>query len=71
MVWTLLIRCRIGMALKQLTVEVLAKGLQVSETNPIEGLEGRSSLLIKLGEALDNQQFFGVDSRPGNMLGMF
>lgn len=57
-----------GMALKKLTVEILARGLQVSEMNPIEGLEGRSSLLIKLGEALDNQHYFGVDSRPGNML---
>ncbi|KAI5780769.1 hypothetical protein EDC01DRAFT_718625 [Geopyxis carbonaria] len=57
-----------GMALKQLTVEMLAQGLQVSEQNPIDGLEGRSSLLMKLGGALDNQEFFGVDSRPGNML---
>lgn len=57
------------MALKQLTVDALAKGLQVSPTNPIDGLDGRSSLLIRLGAALDNQQFFGVDSRPGNMLG--
>ena len=57
------------MALKQLTVEALAQGLQVSSENPIEGLEGRSSLLIKLGIALDNHQLFGVDSRPGNMLG--
>lgn len=59
------------MALKQLTVEKLAAGLQVSEANPIEGLAGRSSLLIKLGEAMDNQQLFGVDGRPGNMLGTF
>jgi len=59
------------MALKRLTVEKLATGLQVSRENPIEGLEGRSSLLIKLGEAMDNQKLFGVDGRPGNMLGMF
>ncbi|KAL7271463.1 hypothetical protein RUND412_005774 [Rhizina undulata] len=57
-----------GMALKGLTVQVLTRGLQVSPSNPIDGLEGRASLLIKLGEALDNQDFFGVDSRPGNML---
>lgn len=61
----------IGLALKGLTVEILAKGLQVSHNNPMDGLGGRSSLLIKLGEALDNQDFFGVDSRPGNMLGTF
>ena len=57
------------MALKRLTVEDLRVGLQISADNPMEGLEGRSSLLIKLGGALDNQKFFGVDSRPGNMLG--
>lgn len=51
-------------------MEALAKGLQVSEENPIAGLEGRSSLLINLGKALDKQEIFGVDSRPGNMLGM-
>jgi hypothetical protein len=59
-----------GTALKKLTVETLAKGLQVSEANPIEGLDGRSSLLIKLGTALENKQFFGAESRPGNLLGM-
>lgn len=57
------------MALKNLTVDVLATGLQISPSNPIDGLEGRSSLLIKLGHAMDNQTFFGVDARPGNMLG--
>lgn len=58
------------MALKQLTTDALAKGLQVSEQNPLSGLEGRCSLLLNLGTALDNQELFGVDSRPGNMLGL-
>ena len=58
-----------GAALKNLTIDALAKGLQISATNPIDGLEGRSSLLMKLGDAMDNQTFFGVDARPGNMLG--
>lgn len=71
LLWSLLLTLLIGLALKGLTVEILAKALQVSETNPLAGLEGRSSLLIKLGEALDNQELFGVDSRPGNMLGEF
>jgi hypothetical protein len=57
------------MALKQLTAEALAKGLQVTKDNPLSGLEGRYSLLLNLGNALDNQELFGVDSRPGNMLG--
>ena len=58
-----------GAALKNLTRNALAKGLQISDMNPIDGLEGRSSLLMKLGDAMDNQTFFGVDARPGNMLG--
>lgn len=57
-----------GQGLKQLTVEALAKGLQVSKENPLSGLEGRCSLLLNLGTALDNQEYFGVDARPGNML---
>lgn len=57
-----------GAGLKKITVEVLAKGMQHSETNPLAGIEGRAGLLIRLSEALNNQDFFGVDARPGNML---
>jgi hypothetical protein len=57
--------------LRQLTVEKMTTGLQVTEKNPIAGLEGRTGLLIRLADALDNQQFFGADARPGNMLGKF
>lgn len=59
-----------GPALKQLTVGAMAKALQVSEQNPIDGLEGRTNLLIRLGDALKNQEIFGADARPGNMLGL-
>ena len=55
--------------LKKLNVQQLARGLEVSETNPIMGLEGRAGLLNKLGDALRNKDFFGADGRPGNMLG--
>ncbi|KAF2673854.1 DUF1688-domain-containing protein [Microthyrium microscopicum] len=55
--------------LKQLTVQYLGKGLQVSEHNPIEGLEGRTGLLQRLGDALAiNPEMFGATARPGNML---
>ncbi|OQO15137.1 hypothetical protein B0A48_00519 [Cryoendolithus antarcticus] len=54
--------------LKTLTSDRMAKGLQVSEENPIDGLEGRTNLLIRLGDALLNLEVFGPDSRPGNML---
>lgn len=60
-----------GEGLKKLTVEIMGAGLQVSETNPLAGLEGRANLLIRLSEALNNQQLFGADARPGNMLGMY
>ena len=62
--------CQVDTAgLKRLTVQQLAKGLQVSESNPIMGLEGRTGLLSKLGDALQNKALFGMDGRPGHMLG--
>lgn len=54
--------------LKKLTTEKMGKGLQVTPENPIDGLEGRTSLLIRLGDALLNQEIFGPEARPGNML---
>lgn len=55
--------------LRELTIEKMAAGLQVSEQNPMAGLEGRASLLIRLADALSNDTLFGADGRPGNMLG--
>jgi hypothetical protein len=55
--------------LKRLDVGIMARGLQVTDTNPLDGLEGRTSLLLRLGEALQNQEVFGLEARPGNMLG--
>jgi len=54
-----------------LTVGTMREGLQVTDKNPIAGLEGRTELLIKLSEAMKNHTYFGADGRPGNMLGMF
>lgn len=57
--------------LRQLTVELMAKGLQSKEGNEMAGLEGRTNLLIRLGDALDgNKEIFGI-GRPGHMLGKF
>jgi hypothetical protein len=58
-----------SIGLRKVNVEVLAKGMQHSEHNPLAGLEGRAGLLSRLSEALKNQTFFGDDARPGNMLG--
>jgi hypothetical protein len=55
--------------LKRMTVESLAEGMQVSPSNPMAGLEGRAGLLMRLSEALSNQEIFGDDGRPGNMIG--
>ncbi|KAI9757507.1 MAG: hypothetical protein M4579_003420 [Chaenotheca gracillima] len=57
-----------GLALKKLDLATMARGLQVSEQNPMTGLEGRTGLLIRLGDALSNRDFFGRNARPGNML---
>ncbi|OQD68467.1 hypothetical protein PENDEC_c035G00796 [Penicillium decumbens] len=57
-----------GAGLKKVTVDKLAKGMQHSEENPLAGIEGRTGLLVRLAEALNHQDFFGVDARPGNML---
>jgi hypothetical protein len=58
-----------GAGLKRITVQVLAKGFQHSDSNRLAGIEGRAGLLMRLSDALNNQEFFGVDARPGNMLG--
>jgi hypothetical protein len=54
--------------LRKLTPQIMAKGLQVTDENPIDGLEGRTNLLVRLADALLNQEIFGPDNRPGNML---
>ncbi|MCJ1246820.1 hypothetical protein MMC30_004029 [Trapelia coarctata] len=62
-------QCRVDAeGLKQLTPEQLAKGLQVTAANPLNGLEGRAGLLSRLADALMNPVYFGADSRPGKML---
>lgn len=55
--------------LQRISVQIVAQGLQVSQDNPIEGLEGRTRFLMKLADAMTNAEFFGLDGRPGNMLG--
>ncbi|KAG9769219.1 DUF1688-domain-containing protein, partial [Aureobasidium melanogenum] len=54
--------------LSKVTVETLARGLQVSDANPMSGLEGRAGLLMRLSSALKNAEIFGVNGRPGNMI---
>jgi len=59
-----------SVALKGLTEDRLALGLQVSRANPLAGLSGRAQLLRKLGEVLESKpEFFGRElPRPGNLV---
>ena len=55
--------------LRQLSQAKLEAGFQVSETNPLVGLEGRLKLLHKLGQALSSQpERFGDPPRPGHLV---
>ncbi len=56
--------------LAALTADDLARGFQVSESNPLTGLEGRAALIARLGRALlDNPAVFATndDPRPGGL----
>ncbi|KAJ4467661.1 DUF1688-domain-containing protein [Lentinula edodes] len=63
-------KCRVdATGLSKITTTSVAQHMQVSETNPIVGLEGRTSLLRNLSTALKSSpEFFGEEGRPGNML---
>ncbi|KAH9884629.1 hypothetical protein C8Q73DRAFT_660704 [Cubamyces lactineus] len=55
--------------LARLTVPKVASAMQVSESNPMVGLEGRTSLLVNLSKALKaNTTYFGDSPRPGNLV---
>lgn len=62
-----------AVGLQQLTIETLARGLQVSDANPLIGLAGRLNLLQHLGRELFSASvFFGDDPpRPGNLVNYF
>ncbi|HYE47571.1 MAG TPA: DUF1688 family protein [Caulobacter sp.] len=52
-------------ALSGLTTRALAKGFQVSEANPLLGLDGRADLLRRLGDqATARPDLFGLKDRP-------
>lgn len=63
--------CRVNsLGLQSLTLKELEKGFQVTEANPMVGLEGRGKLLRRLGKALEKHpEFFGYEvCRPGNIV---
>jgi len=57
--------------LRNINESSLGMGFQVSDANPLIGLQGRVELMNKLADALDaNEQFFGGENgaRPGHLL---
>lgn len=58
-----------AMGLRGLVTDHLAAAFQVSETNPLVGLEGRAVLLRRLGEVMSEQpETFGQETqRPGGL----
>ncbi|KAI1789584.1 hypothetical protein LXA43DRAFT_1020264 [Ganoderma leucocontextum] len=55
--------------LSSITASKVASAMQVSDANPIVGLEGRSSLLANLSKALlANTTYFGAAGRPGHIV---
>ncbi len=56
-----------SVGLKSITPADIEKYFQVSEGNPLLGVEGRSALLRNLGAAMEASSAF-KDSRPGNII---
>jgi len=66
----LAIKTRVNsIGLKELNVHRLQIGFQISENNPLIGIEGRCALLQSLGVAMENyQDYYGTEViRPGNL----
>ena len=59
-----------GKGLEQLKTEALAEGFQISESNPLLGVDSRASLLRSLGKSLlAHSEVLGEEGRPGNVVG--
>ncbi|TFL03729.1 DUF1688-domain-containing protein [Pterulicium gracile] len=55
--------------LARVTVEQVGESMQAGPQNPMDGLEGRASLLRNLSKTLkEGTEFFGEDARPGNLI---
>lgn len=53
--------------LAALDTETLGRGFQVSETNPLAGLDGRAALLRRLGAQVQARQDLFPGARPGGL----
>ncbi|GAA5894364.1 hypothetical protein JCM8208_006213 [Rhodotorula glutinis] len=67
-------RCRVdAVGLSKITPEEISKALQVSDSNPMTGIDGRAQLLVRLGSVLSdpsNAAYFTQkgSSRPGHLV---
>ncbi|KAK3324732.1 hypothetical protein B0T19DRAFT_429313 [Cercophora scortea] len=58
-----------GRGLERLETAALAKGFQVSDGNPMLGVDSRAALLRSLGQSLlAHPDVFGAEGRPGNLV---
>ncbi|OAX82426.1 hypothetical protein ACJ72_03222 [Emergomyces africanus] len=58
-----------GKGLEQLSTDALAEGFQVSDSNPMLGVDSRAILLKSLGKSLlSHSDIFGEQGRPGNLV---
>ncbi|KAK4056546.1 hypothetical protein OIO90_002394 [Microbotryomycetes sp. JL221] len=68
--------CRVDAeGLARITTEQISRAMQVSESNPMTGIEGRAQLLVRLGDVLNdasNERYFSSPNdsakRPGNII---
>jgi hypothetical protein len=64
---------RIADALEKLTTAKIAEAMQVTDENPMDGLQGRAEVLIRLASAMKaHPEHFGTEGggRPGGIVGM-
>ncbi|SCU94933.1 LADA_0G12376g1_1 [Lachancea dasiensis] len=58
-----------GSVLEQFTRAAFADGFQISDSNPMDGFDGRLELLQRLGRALNaHPKIFGAEGRPGGLV---
>ncbi len=60
----------VAVGLARISASSIGAAMQVTEENPMAGLEGRTNLLSNLANALrKNAIYFGDEGRPGNLVG--
>ena len=59
-----------ALGLERLTEDLFKSSFQITEQNPLDGVEGRLRLVQALSNALRSKpEYFGKEGRPGNLIG--